>query len=149
MKIIKTKTPKNVVEYDGEEYPANLDPTDIVEIFQTPLTGAYNWDYTVQDNRIKKLYELGKELNWNVEVDVDWSPELSDMMPDGEFEHKDAQWNNHPEYKTWDRMRREEFFNDLESANKFISINHNKYQSQLIFVHNGFAVEYKKLKTIY
>ena len=82
MKIIKTKTPKNVVEYDGEEYPANLDPTDIVEIFQTPLTGAYNWDYTVQDNRIKKLYELGKELNWNVEVDVDWSPELSDMMPD-------------------------------------------------------------------
>ena len=46
MKILKTKTPKNVVEYDGEEYPSNLDPTDIVEIFQTPLTGAYNWDYT-------------------------------------------------------------------------------------------------------
>ena len=62
MKIIKTKTPKNVVEYDGEEYPSNLDPTDIVEIFQTPLTGAYNWDYTVQDNRIKKLYELVKNL---------------------------------------------------------------------------------------
>ena len=46
---------------------------DIVEIFKTPLTGTYNWDYTYQDNRIKKLYELGKELNWNVEVDVDWS----------------------------------------------------------------------------
>ena len=75
MKIIKTQTPKNIVEYNGEEYPANLDPTDVVEIFQTPLTGSYNWDYTVQDNRIKKLYELGKELNWNVEVDVDWSPE--------------------------------------------------------------------------
>ena len=91
MKIIKTQTPKNIVEYNGEEYPANLDPTDVVEIFQTPLTGSYNWDYTVQDNRIKKLYELGKELNWNVEVDVDWSPELNDTMPDGEFEHKDAQ----------------------------------------------------------
>ena len=115
MKIIKTQTPKNIVEYNGEEYPANLDPTDVVEIFQTPLTGSYNWDYTVQDNRIKKLYELGKELNWNVEVDVDWSPELNDTMPDGEFEHKDAQWINHPQYKTWDRMRREEFFNDLES----------------------------------
>ena len=46
---------------------------DIAEIFNTPLSGAYNWDYTIQDNRIKKLYELGKELNWNVEVDVDWS----------------------------------------------------------------------------
>ena len=115
MKIIKTQTPKNIVEYNGEEYPANLDPTDVVEIFQTPLTGSYNWDYTVQDNRIKKLYELGKELNWNVEVDVDWSPELNDTMPDGEFEHKDAQWINHPQYKTWDRMRREEFFNDLDS----------------------------------
>ena len=23
---------------------------DVVEIFQTALTGAYNWDYTVQDN---------------------------------------------------------------------------------------------------
>ncbi len=46
-------------------------------------------------------------------------------------------------------MWKTKFFNDLESANKFISINSNKYQTQLIFVHNGFAVEYKKLKTIY
>ena len=37
------------------------------------MTGSFNWDYTVQDNRIKKLYELGKQLNWNVEVDVDWT----------------------------------------------------------------------------
>jgi hypothetical protein len=46
---------------------------DVIEIFQTPLTGTYNWDYTLQDNRIKKLYELGKELNWNANIDVDWS----------------------------------------------------------------------------
>ena len=70
MKIEYTKTPKDVVEFDDDE-TANLDPTDIVEIFQTSLTGPSNWDYTVQDNRIKKLYELGKQLNWNVEVDVD------------------------------------------------------------------------------
>ena len=38
-------------------------------MFQTPLTGSFNWDYTVQDNRIKKLYELGKQLNWNVEME--------------------------------------------------------------------------------
>ena len=47
------------------------DVTDVVEIFNTPLTGSYNWDYTIQDNRIKKLYELGKELNWN-SMDINW-----------------------------------------------------------------------------
>ena len=46
--------------------------TQVAEIFSTPLTGSYNWDYTVQDNRIKRLYELGKELNWNAEMDIDW-----------------------------------------------------------------------------
>ena len=113
MKIIKTKTPKDTIEFDGE-YPANLDPTDVVEIFQTPLTGSYNWDYTVQDNRIKKLYELGKELNWNVEVDVDWTPEIV-TISDEEFEIEDNQWSRHPEYKKWNTAKRREFFKDLSS----------------------------------
>ena len=113
MKIIKTKTPKDTIEFDGE-YPANLDPTDVVEIFQTPLTGSYNWDYTVQDNRIKKLYELGKELNWNVEVDVDWTPEII-TISDEEFEIEDNQWSRHPEYKKWNTTERREFFKDLGS----------------------------------
>ena len=34
MKIEYTKTPRDVVEFD-DDVPANLDPTDIVEIFQT------------------------------------------------------------------------------------------------------------------
>ena len=51
--------------------PAHVDT--IVEIFNTPLTGAYNWDYSSADGRIKKLYRLGKELNWNADFDVDWS----------------------------------------------------------------------------
>lgn len=46
---------------------------DVVEIFQTPLTGSYNWDYETADGRIRKLYDLGKELNWNQSVDLDWS----------------------------------------------------------------------------
>ena len=46
---------------------------DVVEIFNTPLVGHYNWDYTDADTRIKKLYELGKELNWNGSIDLDWS----------------------------------------------------------------------------
>ena len=60
-------------EKDLDNFMTDKAADDIIEIFNTPLTGAYNWDYTVQDNRIKKLYELGKELNWNVTLDVDWS----------------------------------------------------------------------------
>ena len=45
----------------------------VAERFQTPLDGSYNWDYQVRDNRIRKLYELGKELNWNASKDIDWT----------------------------------------------------------------------------
>src|SRR4030095_6128187 len=38
----------------------------------TPLTGSYNWDYRTADDRISKLYELGKRLNWNATLDVHW-----------------------------------------------------------------------------
>lgn len=53
----------------------------IVEIFYTPLTGAYNWDYESADGRIRKLYELGKELNWNAAIDVDWSIDFPKSQP--------------------------------------------------------------------
>ena len=108
MKIKQVDKPsKKAISFDGE-YPKKLEPTDIVEIFQTPLTGSYNWDYTVQDNRIRKLYELGKELNWNVEEDVDWSPEWEGMTEE-EFDLEDDQWDNHPIYKGWNAKKRMEF----------------------------------------
>jgi len=110
MKIVRTQTPRDIVLHDGE-YPVNLDPTDVVEIFQTPLTGSYNWDYTVQDNRIKKLYELGKQLNWNVEVDVDWSPEYKGIDPEA-FDFENSQWSDHPAYAKWDNNKRMEFIKD-------------------------------------
>ena len=113
MKIIKSDTPRDVVLHE-DEYPANLEPTDVVEIFETPLTGTYNWDYTVQDNRIKKLYELGKKLNWNVEVDVDWTPAFSDIGSE-EFDFEDNQWKDHPDYKLWDKEKRLDFFKDLNA----------------------------------
>jgi hypothetical protein len=46
----------------------------IAEIFNTPLTGAYAWDYREADQRIAKLYRLGKDKNWNADSDIDWSP---------------------------------------------------------------------------
>ena len=111
MKILKTNTPQEVRDFPAEE---ELNPTDVVEIFQTPLTGSYNWDYTVQDNRIKKLYELGKRLNWNVEVDVDWSPPFKPMTPEF-FEFQDNQWKNHEQYKTLTKEQQEEFHTDLNA----------------------------------
>ncbi len=52
---------------------------EVAEIFNTPLTGSYNWDYRIQDDRIKKLYELGKALNWNAETDIDWSKSIGNL----------------------------------------------------------------------
>ena len=58
MKITKTDgPPKDILHFDNE---LNLTPgqvEDIAEIFNTPLTGAYNWDYTVADNRIKNIFQ--------------------------------------------------------------------------------------------
>ena len=113
MEIQITNTPNKVRLFEGD-YVKDLNPVDVVEIFKTPLTGSYNWDYTVQDNRIKKLYELGKELNWNVESDLDWSPEY-EGMGDEEFDFEDNQWSNHPVYKEMPRWKRKEFFHDLSS----------------------------------
>lgn len=71
------QAPQTLNEYDDEgnlTRRMNQEHLDtIVEIFHTPLNGAYNWDYESADGRIRKLYKLGKELNWNAETDVDWS----------------------------------------------------------------------------
>ena len=36
-------------EKDLDNFMTDKAADDIIEIFNTPLTGAYNWDYTVQD----------------------------------------------------------------------------------------------------
>lgn len=46
---------------------------EVAEIFNTPLTGSFNWDYQLNEDRILQLYKLGKELNWNADLDLDWS----------------------------------------------------------------------------
>ena len=69
--------PKAVVRTGPEnDLSANLTPQDvdqIAEIFQTPLTGAYTWNYSEADKKLRKLYRLGKERNWNADFDIDWA----------------------------------------------------------------------------
>jgi hypothetical protein len=86
------KPPTDVRDY--VEQPAlNADQVrHVAEIFNTPLTGAYNWDYSEQDNRIRKLYALGKQLNWDAEINIDWSQTLdaADQPPRSEAEKEQA-----------------------------------------------------------
>ena len=50
MKITEVKNcPPGLNYFDKDDLESKLEPQDIediVEIFQTPLTGSYNWDYT-------------------------------------------------------------------------------------------------------
>jgi hypothetical protein len=64
---------------DADDISARLQPQDIeqiAEIFHTPLTGAYTWNYTEADKKLRKLYRLGKERNWNADTDLDWTQSL-------------------------------------------------------------------------
>ena len=84
--------PKGLRHFNNDDLESKLTPKDledVVEIFQTPLTGSYNWDYTDADNRLKKLYALGKKLNWNATMDLDWSRDpysLTEWASDPEFQ---------------------------------------------------------------
>ena len=93
MKITKVEDcPKGLRYFEDDDLESKLQPQDIediVEIFQTPLTGAYNWDYTAADNRLSKLYELGKKLNWNATMDLDWSKD----------HHPHSEWPTNPEFQ--------------------------------------------------
>lgn len=93
MKITNVEEcPKGLRYFEDNDLESKLQPQDIediVEIFQTPLTGAYNWDYTAADNRLNKLYELGKKLNWNATMDLDWSKD----------HHPHTEWPTNPEFQ--------------------------------------------------
>ena len=99
------KAPRNLIDSDDlPEYMGVGDVEDVAEIFHTPLTGSYNWDYTVQDNRIKKLYELGKKLNWNSEVDINWDrPESHLQSPPPIF------WDDYEPYAKMDDQQKMKF----------------------------------------
>ena len=116
MKISKVDNPpKEDKLFEGANYPVEqeLNPEDVVEIFNTPLTGCYNWDYKVQDNRIKKLYELGKELEWNVEKDVDWNHPKPELNDEG-FKFMDDQWKNHEDYAKLSYEEKCQFIKDSQ-----------------------------------
>ena len=68
MKVtIVNSPPQEVRMFDAEDLSEKLtmgDVETIREIFKTPLTGSFNWDYDSANAKIRRLYELGKSYNW-------------------------------------------------------------------------------------
>ncbi len=117
MKIeFRDETPRKIQRFPDADRPReNPDLEDILtseqvdyiaEVFQTPLTGSYNWDYKVQDDRIKKLYSLGKQLNWDPEMDIDWDR----PWPDYEEVAEIANLHNYQPYLDMDKKTQDEFW---------------------------------------
>jgi len=93
---------------DLEDILTNGDVDHIAEIFETPLTGSYNWNYAVQDDRIKKLYDLGKQLNWDPEMDIDWDRPWPDIDEDAQADMMNLR--DYPPYMALSEERRKEFW---------------------------------------
>jgi hypothetical protein len=78
--VTEVDGPPTAVQYfDDEDLAKRLSDHDvdvIREIFNTPLTGSYNWDYEIANSKIRRLYELGKRFNWNTELDINWDQPL-------------------------------------------------------------------------
>lgn len=111
LQVQEVKGPPTQVQYfDDDERAHRLSDHDVEvirEIFRTPLTGSYNWDYEAANSRIRRLYELGKRFNWNSELDVDWdlaSPARATAGDDGPEGFKD-----HPKWQALTAEQRADF----------------------------------------
>jgi len=96
------RAPRELKYRLGPDDPAlrKEDIETIAEIFKTPLVGSYTWNYEESDRRIRKLYRLGKERNWNAETDIDWrKPIRLDETPivDG-IENPFEGWDAHDKF---------------------------------------------------
>jgi ribonucleotide reductase beta subunit family protein with ferritin-like domain len=110
------QTPRKIQQFANADRPrenpeledvlTSADVDHVAEIFQTPLTGSYNWDYKIQDDRIKKLYDLGKQLNWDPEMDIDWNRPWPEETPTPEM----MNLHDYEPYLALNEKEREEFW---------------------------------------
>ena len=110
------ESPRKIQQFANPDYPTenpdledvltSADVDHVAQIFKTPLTGSYNWDYSVQDDRIKKLYELGKQLNWDPQIDIDWDR----PWPEEEGQAELMNLHDYPPYLALSNKERDEFW---------------------------------------
>ena len=112
LQVHEVEGPPTEVQYFGEDDIAarltDRDVETIREIFQTPLTGSYNWDYETANTKIRRLYELGKRFNWNVEFDIDWVQPLPPKVGDKPAEGPEG-FAAHPKYQALTAEQKAQF----------------------------------------
>lgn len=104
--------PQQVQAFDDDltDQMSAADVEVVREIFSTPLTGSYNWDYEAANAKIRRLYELGKKFNWNAELDVDWDqPFPRTESPDGGVQDAVNGFAAHPLYQALTPAEKIEF----------------------------------------
>lgn len=103
--------PTEVQTFDSEDLARRLSDHDVEvirEIFNTPLTGSYNWDYEIANSKIRRLYELGKRFNWNSELDIDWNQPLPERAP-GQADGGPEGFAGHPKWEALSPEQKAEF----------------------------------------
>ena len=110
------KTPRKIQQFPNADYPndnpeledvlTSADVDHVAQIFKTPLTGSYNWGHSVQDDRIKKLYELGKQLNWDPQMDINWDQ----PWPEEERQAELMNLHDYPPYLALSDKEKDEFW---------------------------------------
>ena len=89
------------------------DVEEVAEIFKSPLTGAYNWDYQLPDNRITRLYHLGKKLNWDANMDINWDQKPRELSEDEALFINP--FHEYPPYKNFSDKARHNFNKHMHS----------------------------------
>jgi hypothetical protein len=50
-----------------------LPPGGAEERVPTAFPSIFNWEYKTRHEELMRLYEKGKQLQWNATTDIDWS----------------------------------------------------------------------------
>ena len=112
LKVRETEGPPAIVQtFDDDDLARRLSDHDVEvirEIFSTPLTGSYNWDYETANSKIRRLYELGKRFNWNTELDIDWTQRPDGRPSDGEIEAPEG-FAGHPKWEALSPDQKRDF----------------------------------------
>lgn len=58
-----------------------LPPTGPRQIVPTAFPTVFNWDYKLRNEELVRLYEKGKQLQWNASTDIDWTIDVDPERP--------------------------------------------------------------------
>ena len=54
---------------------------ETVDAYETPMDVCWQFDYAIDNEKLKNLYSKSKRLQWDAERDIDWSLEIDPSKP--------------------------------------------------------------------